>query len=74
MKTKKIPATHLRLGLERLGASPHGSRYAYYAEEISETLSVTPAEVRLLGRMIADGNSDAYSEWCAATPTRRARG
>jgi hypothetical protein len=71
--TTTTTAKHLALGIDRLRARPHGTRYTYRAEEIGETLSVTAAEVRLLGRLILAGTVDAYSLWCSSTPTRRAR-
>jgi hypothetical protein len=62
-----------KLAHDRLEGSYVGTRYHYYAEEVSQTFSVTLSELRLLGRMLRDGESDAYSLWCAATPSRVVR-
>jgi len=64
----------------RLGGAWYGTRYHYHDDETRAWYSVTRAEVRLFGQMLLDGKNDAwteidegcdaYSEWCAATPSR----
>jgi hypothetical protein len=71
--TRTAASRHLALGLERLDAIQVGSRYHHRDDSARETYSVTAAEVRALGRMIADGVDDAYSLWCAGKVARLAR-
>jgi hypothetical protein len=76
---KTIHTTRLETAIERLNARKVGTRYHYHAGETGEDYSVTEAEMRLLGRMLADEIAEhgrecwAYSEWCAAVPARVVR-
>jgi len=73
MKTKTQTYRAIEAAAERLEANPVGSRWHYYDNVMSTTYSATRTEMILLGNMILGGTEDAYSEWCAVTPSRVAR-
>lgn len=52
-------------GMNRLGAWEAGRYLYYYDDSVEEVYRVTRAEVRALGKMLADRVPMAYSAWCA---------
>lgn len=54
-------------GLEYLAGVTHARGVCYYAAEVARYVVVTDDAVELLGAMLAAGEPDAYSEWCART-------
>ena len=61
------------IGLFKLNGTETTRGVVYFASETREWYRVTKREVQLLGRMLLDNVDEAYSQWCAATPNRRAR-
>ena len=59
----------IREAVCRLEASPDGAAWTYHADEIREDVTVSGADMALLGAALLDGitMSEAYSIWCAET-------
>lgn len=60
---------HYQVGLEKLQGKPSANEVTYFAHEINRYVTVSTRDVERLGSMIAAGTEDAYSYWCAETPS-----
>ena len=71
-RAKASTSRDYRAGMAHLNRSKQISprRVRYYADEIGQDVVVSTADVARLGAMIAKGEPDAYSLWCAETPSR----
>jgi uncharacterized protein (DUF952 family) len=71
-RAKASTSRDYRAGMAHLSHAKQISprRVRYYADEIRQDVVVSTADVARLGAMIAKGEPDAYSLWCAETPSR----
>ena len=60
---------HYQIGLEKLNGTLADDGVTYFAHEINRYVTVDDFAVERLGAMIAAGVDDAYSLWCAETPS-----
>lgn len=60
---------HYLLGLEKLNGTQTDNGITYFAHEINRYVTVDDFDVEQLGAMLAAGVDDAYSLWCAETPS-----
>ena len=68
-----VASRNLSLAVAKIDATSAGNGWwSYYADEIGMTCFVGTAELDKLGELLADLETrrDAYSLWCAGTPTR----
>ena len=59
----------LTLAIDTIRAERRGDAYAYYDDAACATYVSTRDELVRLGEMLASGMDDAYSHWCAETPS-----
>lgn len=71
-RAKSSASRDYKVGMAHLSHAKQISprRVRYYADEIGQDVVVSTADVARLGAMIAKGEPDAYSLWCAETPSR----
>lgn len=60
---------HYTIGLEKLQGTKTRRVVQYFAHEINRYVTVNAIDVERLGAMVAAGVDDAYSLWCAETPS-----
>lgn len=57
---------HINIAIDRINADRHEGGYIYRAEETDLDYTVDADDLAELGRMIAEGEDDAYSLWCSS--------
>jgi hypothetical protein len=69
MTTTTNTTSLLTLAIDTIRAERRGDVYAYYDAASCATYVSTRDELVRLGQMLASGMDDAYSHWCAETPS-----
>lgn len=69
-KTKLRVIDAAAKGASHIEAVSRSGKWYHYAQETNRWYRVTRRELAELGQLLADGQPDAYSHWCAWTESR----
>ena len=69
MTTTTTTTSLLTLAIDTIRAERRGDAYVYRDDASCATYVATRDELVRLGQMLASGMDDAYSHWCAETPS-----